>query len=52
MSQRGTQGGQSGGAVVINFNKGFYGDAASTAKGIAGTLKTIKGSGIPAWKGA
>lgn len=52
MSQRGTQGGQSGGAVVINFNKGFYGDAATTAKGIAGTLKTIKGSGIPAWKGA
>lgn len=51
-TQRGTQGGQASGAVVINFNKGFYGDAASTAKGIAGTLKTIKGSGIPAWKGA
>ena len=51
-TQRGTQGGQASGAVVINFNKGFYGDAQSTAKGIAGTLKTIKGSGIPAWKGA
>lgn len=50
--QQGSTGGGMGGAVVINFNKGFYGDAASTAKGIAGTLKTIGSSGIPAWKGA
>lgn len=41
-----------GGAVVINFNKGFYGDAATTAKGIAGTMKSIAKSGIPAFKGA
>jgi hypothetical protein len=45
-------GGSSGGAVVINFNKGFYGDAATTAKGIAGTMKSIAKSGIPAFKGA
>lgn len=50
--QRGQQGGGGSGAVVINFNKGFYGDAATTAKGIATTLKTIGGSGIPAFKGA
>lgn len=51
VAQGGT-GRDGGGAVVINFNKGFYGDAASTAKGIAKTMKTISNSGIPASKGA
>ncbi len=50
--QQGQGGGNSGGAVVINFNKGFFGDAASTAKGISGAMKKIDNSGIPAFKGA
>lgn len=49
-SQRGTQGGTAG-AMNIFFTKGFYGDAASTAKGIAGTMKSLKNTGIPARKG-
>lgn len=50
--QQGQSSGGSGGAVVINFNKGFFGDAASTAKGISGAMKTIGNSGIPAFRGA
>ncbi|OHD28030.1 MAG: hypothetical protein A2Y38_03415 [Spirochaetes bacterium GWB1_59_5] len=41
-----------GGAVIINFTKGFYGDAHSTAKSIGDTMKSIKGTGYAAWKGA
>ena len=51
-SQQGSASGGQSGAVIINFNKGFYGDAASTAKGIAGTMKSLKGTGVAASKGA
>ncbi len=51
-SQTGSASGGQSGAVIINFNKGFYGDAASTAKGIAGTMKSLKGTGVAASKGA
>jgi hypothetical protein len=48
----GSQPSGGGGAVVINFTKGFYGDAHSTAKSITDTMKSIKGTGYAAWKGA
>ena len=48
----GSQPSGGGGAVVINFTRGFYGDAHSTAKSITDTMKSIKGTGYAAWKGA
>lgn len=51
-SQAGTAGGGTGGATNIYFTKGFYGDAHSTAKSIAGTLKKAPSTGYGAWKGA
>lgn len=41
-----------GGSIIINYNKGFYGAPQENAKGIAGALKSLKGTGLPAWKGA
>ena len=50
--KRALAGSGGGGNVIINYNKPFYGSSQENAKGIAGTLKSLKSTGYGAYKGA